>query len=286
VYDLNLVVPVSPSPLKVTGTLYLGALIGSSTNPDLLVKNVHVTGGFNIDQMAGAVNIYVAGIIGNVAGGADFQMEQCSVDMNITFAESTNTPKTMAIGGMVGNISATVVAYDCYTAGSITGASNCTSAQTMYIGGMFARNYSGGNVTVSRCYSSMTLDINRLTSGSSYPLVVGGLIGHLNTSVNTLTSLVALNPSLTGTYPGTEVNIGRILGRASAPHITGAYALDSMTLDFNGPRVPTSSSTGIQGESTAAATLNTASFWTSTLGWSSDIWDFSGVANGGYPTLK
>ncbi|MDR0526920.1 MAG: hypothetical protein LBG79_03770, partial [Spirochaetaceae bacterium] len=40
------------------------------------------------------------------------------------------------------------------------------------------------------------------------------------------------------------------------------------------------------GAGKSLATLRTQATWTTVLGWSSDIWDFSGLAQNKWPTLK
>jgi hypothetical protein len=48
----------------------------------------------------------------------------------------------------------------------------------------------------------------------------------------------------------------------------------------------TSNADGREGETVAAETLKTPGYWTATLNWDADIWDFSGVSSGNWPTLK
>jgi hypothetical protein len=282
VHDLNLEVTPSATPLTMNGALYLGALIGYSSQPGLVVENVHVTGEFNLGPTTGNYATYVAGIIGNAASGANLTMKNCSVDMDITVAHGSTSSETTGLGGLVGNIEASVDMQDCYTTGSITGSGNITGGHVFYAGGLIARNLIvGGSIKAERCYSSMTIEIIRPDNAAN--MRAAGLFGYVSTSTATIANVVALNKSITFSN---ATQVGRILG-SSSPAPSGAYARSDMVFTINGDSNPTltTGNAAKDGESKTPAELSDKAFWMS-LDFTEANWDVSPLSSGGWPTLR
>jgi hypothetical protein len=291
VHDLNLEVTPSATPLAVNGALYLGALIGSSTNPGLLVKGVHVTGGFNIGTVKAGVAVYLGGIIATVGADADFTMENCSTDMDIVLNAGSSSIITTAVGGLVGNIAANVTAVNCYTAGSITATATLKDGNWMYVGGLVARNYvsgASGFITLDKCYSSMTIEGTRGDTPVN-AIQVGGLFAYIGTTTHTLSNVVALNQSILGAHAN-DCTLSRIAGNITSPsNISNAYAREDMAVSINGNTSPALStgSDAKDGESTSLADLRKKPFWTG-LGFDEAVWDFTplSASTPGWPVLR
>jgi hypothetical protein len=289
VHDLNLEVPRGATPLEVNGTLYLGALIGSSTNPGLLVKNVHVSGGFNIGNVNAGVALFVGGIIGEVESGANFTMENCSADMDITMSTSSSTAiGRPGVGGLVGEINASITMTNCYSAGRIDlDLPTMTSGVSVYCGGLTGRNLNGAaTIDVSNCYSSMDIKVVR-GAANPFKLKMGGLFGYLTAATCSVTNVIAVNPGIIATSAGASLEVSRITGEVTSSGLSGAYAREDMALDFNGNTNPAlvTGATAKAGESISLTDLRNASFWT-TRGFTTGNWDFTPLSNGGWPVLK
>jgi hypothetical protein len=105
----------------------------------------------------------------------------------------------------------------------------------------------------------------------------GGLVGYAAAYYNVIieNSINCGNVSC----KGYSAKAGGLIGRVDAYSYTTVTIENSYSL-FSG--------NGINGEPCTVEQLNSKDFYTETLGWSEDIWDFSelDVDNGKYPKLK
>ncbi|MCL2444349.1 MAG: hypothetical protein FWD13_12935, partial [Treponema sp.] len=185
------------------------------------------------------------------------------------------------VGGIVGIMRETSIVQNCYVTGIINGANS--------VGGIV------GNVAASmlqNCYSTSNVFGNQN---------VGGIVGFYQSNT-ILRNCVALNLliSVTGTLPNIT---GRVFGSTDLPHIgVNNYAREDMDIsgagDFSyNPTGQNSTNVTIitsdkwsnpdwwQGIGEYANTNNPWLITDDASSWSSDIWDFSDLATGGFPTL-
>lgn len=301
---------------------FVGAITGgsvqrcSSSGTLSQIENTNtVFGGFagyvnsvDLTKCSSTVNITVArSSVGGLVG--DFQtantISECFY--NGTISGPANTK-----GGLVGTTQAVAaVITDCYTAGELV-----ASSGTQIYGGIVGELKAGGSVT--NCYSTMDMTHGGRAMGGIVGRACSGGWPVSNESNNTISKCIAWNPAIT--YDGTastSASSGAIVGYTSFKNILNncyrrydmAYKnsnsavgttcqtsmVDQIDCDgtnwaINGNRpaggTPAGTSADAQYQAPyygiAAASTATVSSLAQTLGWSSDVWDFTGDL----PTLK
>jgi hypothetical protein len=181
----------------------------------------------------------------------------------ITITNSMNSGSvsgTSMVGGLLGDGWNTITITNSMNSGSVSG----TSQQ---IGGLIG----SGDAT------NITNSMNRGNMSGTYR--VGGLIGYVENQLFVYNSL----------------NLGNVIAMNSTTEVGGITGLIPTTNDFEKVFYNASiKSKGIEipgiifgTKVSNIGTLNLA-FFTTTLGWDTDIWDFTGldIANAVYPTLK
>lgn len=130
----------------------VGSLIGDATSTTI----THSSSQLNV-----TADGYSGGLVGYGHGSLTIQK---------SFYSGTITASGADIGGLVGDFNGgSNTVSDCYTTGTIGGSS------TIDIGGLIGYSYSGGAITTSNSYSTMTL------SAGSSSTDVGGLLGYSST---------------------------------------------------------------------------------------------------------
>lgn len=237
---------------------------------------------------------YVGGFAGTIstASGATTTLSKC-------WSTGKVTSSTAQCGGFIGHIAANaagnVNVSDCYETGNLV--------ETNQRQGGFIGQINSGNVTLSRCYSAGTV------TGS---FAVGGLVSFMNTAA-TIQNCAAWNSSVTPTsYGSANWSTGAIIGAWPIGTYTDNYRKPAMSLtaywvpaaDYDHPDVsatnPLTDSTGAAMSDTSTASgqahypqypyhgkhvasgKTLSQLASTTLGWSSDVWDFTGDL----PTLK
>lgn len=242
---------------------------------------------------------YVGGFAGSINPAADktAKISKCWSKGNV----KSNAAQC---GGFIGHIAAnatgTVLVEDCYTVGSLI--------ETNQRQGGLIGQINSGVVTVNRCYAAGTV------SGS---FAIGGLIGFMN-STATITNCAAWNATVTPkTYGDGNWSSGAVIGVAwPVATLSNNYRKSDMSLtawwvpdaDYNHPDVSSSSplivkdkTDGTLRPTTATSAANgqdnypqfafhgkvedgktLSQLASTTLGWSSDVWDFTGDL----PSLK
>ena len=202
------------------------------------------------------------------------------------------------VGGFIGLISvgsSKAVVEDCYSTGKVEANS--------YNGG-FVGLYEKGNATITNCYSTSEVTGN---------FAVGGMVGVVGAAALNMSKSAAWNTAVTGTSHGAENWSSAAVVAVTFPTctMTDNYRNPLMVLtafwvpasDYSQPNVsatqPLTDSTGAEmtdtgtgngnphyphfpyhGKVEAGKTLSQLA--STTLGWSADVWDFSGEL----PTLK
>jgi hypothetical protein len=295
---------------NISGLSSVGGLVGevdeedstftNSTNDGLIIGDSHI-GGFlgNVDSR---LNVTIESCINNGIVGSKTNSDQfiggfigsggVSSNYEIKINSSINNGEVNGrsyVGGLIGygtnlkldnSINNGQVNGTSYVGGIIgSGSGNVTnSINTRNVLGK--SNSIGGIIGLASSTTTITNSMNN--GGVSGGSGVGGLVGLVESvggqlfvyySVN-LGNVVASN---------TTTEIGGILGRI--PNINDFEdAFHYGSIKSNGVEV---AGTNFGTKVTDISTFN-LTFFTTTLGWDTEIWDFSGldIANGVYPTLK
>lgn len=263
--------------------------------------------GVDLTKCSSTVNIsvarsYVGGLIGD---------HQTANTVSECFYNGTISGPTNTKGGLIGTTQAAAVITNCYTAGEIV-----ASSGTQIYGGIVGELKAGGSVT--NCYSTMDMTHGGRAMGGIVGRACSGGWPVSNASNNTISKCIAWNPHIT--YDGnasTSASCGAIIGYTSFKNILNncyrrydmvyknsntavgttcqTSMVDQVDCDgtnwaINGNRpaggTPAGTSADAQYQApyygVAAASTATVSSIAQTLGWSSDVWDFTGDL----PTLK
>ncbi|MDR3254347.1 MAG: hypothetical protein LBT31_02095 [Synergistaceae bacterium] len=252
----------------ITGTSYVGGIAGyayDTINIAGCYNSADITGtADNIGGVAGRVDLRsnitsvysrgtvsgrgtVGGIAGNTYSGSLIEKSQNDSFVSGTFDN---------VGGVTGNLYSSTIS-NCFNTGDVNSATVALRGDND--GGIVG---TAQGSSVQNCYSTGTV------YGKSY---VGGISGYLYSS--TLENCVALNISVVRTGS----NSGRVSGYPTSGSYQNCYGYDEMsygTLPFSG---------GYGGIDVSAAEAAQATFWTTTAGWSEDIWD---IEDDELPQLK
>lgn len=185
---------------------------------------------------------------GGIAGNIeDTTIARCWA--NATVSASGSGSVYVATGGIAGYAHTSSVIYDCYSSGSVSGSNRRVECR---VGGVVG---AAAGVTIARCYTTCTV-----FAKSEYYALAGGVVGHtLETDYgNSITQCLALASVSADNYGGWYTYVGKICGRNADGSLSNNHTSKTDSVDF----------------------------YTSTLGWSADVWDFGAVESGGLPTLK
>jgi len=186
---------------------------------------------------------YAGGLVAKNAGNVTNSYASVTVSATITDGYSWDPSYA---GGLIASASDGIIT-NCYATGSVNSSSSGGyDGGKSYAGGLIASV--GADVTIKNCYA--TGDVNAYASvsyGKAY-VYVGGLYGYTNTSAT----------------------------------ISNCYRLSSQSITYsNSSGVSINNNT--TGTTKTQAQIQTTSFHTSTLGWSTSIWN---IISDAYPTLK
>lgn len=217
----------------VTGNLYLGGLVNIITAGGVCyIDNCRVTGVLSQTNTNGATATTekMGGIVAQ--NSSETYITNCSVDLqmsNTINLSGTATGCINGVGGIVGDSGIGVKSgiVNCYSTGSLT---VFNSAGAVCGGGILGvRN---GNNTflceILNCYSAMT--INASQSNQTNTGVAGIAGSQNNTSPNTISRCIALNPSITY-KSATTLPVGffkRVAIKNAGASFSNNYAISSM----------------------------------------------------------
>ena len=242
----------------------LANIIEYSSLDGITMRNVKVSGKKETGALAGnitgslventhVINTTVSGTdrVGAIAGYIDkAQMIECSANGDVSATGA-------AVGGFVGEIVNGSVIKDCYSKGKAMGSKD--------VGGFIGYvNQS----SIINCFSNARAEGN------------DGIASFVGQTVNN--SKIQNNITLVNQFKGYKfdgrtrndnfVNFSRNYENEGN---SGTSTLDRTDIDFNGKI-----------DIVPEVEVKTENFYTETLGWNEEIWDFSKVSNGGIPKLR
>ena len=262
----------------------LGGLIGYLNNGSLSCNSSSVS----INQTTNGRDL--GGLVGKMVNGF---ISQCYASGDISGIQRN----TGGLIGLLTNTSGEATVSDCYSKGNVTANS--------YMGGLVGHIEQGSVSSISNCYSAA----NIVTAKSFNS---GGLIGFMNSSSAKIEKCAAWNSKVTASSIGTgNWSTGAVIGTAfPTATLTDNYRNPSMALtawwvpdaDYQHPNVSATTPLIVKDKSTGVLRATTATALASgqdnyplfayhgkveagktlsqlastTLGWSSDIWDFRG----------
>ena len=240
-----------------------GGVLGEvgGANRTVTLESCNHTGKISVTS-TGAVDLGgVAGVSGSFA--------RCFASGDISVSTEN---KGIAVGGIASHGG---TANNCYYAGKIT---TKNGDANFYVGGIFGNSGSAEKVITSGSISVTNGDDSKSITSDGF---AAGIIGY--TSGGTLTNCAtAMSVYITNTEGVKDDQIGYI--STYNYKYENCYAASSLSeLYNNGERVGDS-----KGFNTFEPSNNfkTSGFYSSTLRWSSSIWDWSTVTTLGYPVLK
>ncbi len=222
-----------------------------------------------------ATNKQIGALIGSMAN---------SFVKNVHLTQ-TNISGTTRVGGISGYVGQSRVEES-----TVNGITRSTGNA---VGGLLGEVYS--KTTVRNCYSIGEVQGNQ---------DIGGLIGYVNTSyiINCFSNTKATGNAGTSSFVGQTTNNSIIKNNITLVNQTVGYKFDGRTAadkfaNFSGNYEnkanvgrSTTTRTGIDftGKITEVeeSEIKKESFYTQTLTWDNNIWDFSRITNGGLPKLK
>ena len=271
--------------------LHCGGIVAYVNNPiSILNCTVDEDSVFGVTNTTGG-SAHVGGLLGR-GWYVKAWISNCTNASSIT-ALGLNV---YATGGFVGSISqdSTITVVECENTGAINGGhsggllgfggdgtytgDNWVHIENSVNSGAIKGQYSAGGLIGSLSINSVEYKSDFIVSncfnvgsvGSDGPC--GGLIGHFG-DVNTI---------IINCADGGIVNMEKLR------ELIGDHYSDISVLTVENCYSLTSSNGLCYGESCTVDQLNSKEFYTETLGWSEDIWDFSELdyENGKYPKLK
>lgn len=230
-----------------------GSISGSSSGvKNLILENVSVT----------STEDYTGGVAGQVSLG---KVQNCAVSGSVTGTGDST-------GGVVGAIAGTAsMVENCAVSGSVDG--------YRYVGGVAGQVTNGGKV--QNCYSTANITATGISYGGVVGAITGttstvescyttgtvsgayqtgGVVGYFSISSHIVRNCVALNPSVTS-----DSNARRVV--TSNANISNNYAFSGMTDPGIGKFGAERGDTTQNGADMTSGDALTATFWTSTMGW-------------------
>lgn len=310
-------VDVRPVSLSTAGTL-LGSNEGEDWSQTYgTVSNCHVSGTMTITTMSTNQQVYVGGLIGylgidsiveNSSSNVTISVVTCEEDSNQTIrvggliasAESpitycyasgditvTATYASIYAGGLVGQGSSASETKYSYATGDVTA---YTVSKPVYAGGLFGQLTGplGGAVVLKNCYATGNVSATSNGANSNNKAYAGGLVGagrsiafvQCYTTGNVSAAVGEQSYTYGNAYAGSLIG-GIINGENNSSYHNCYYTAEQTRTATAASE--TNAHTLIDGTAQYLSTIQTQSFYTDTLGWSSDIWNFE---NGQHPTLK
>ena len=232
---------------------------------------------------------YVGGLFGYIAVA-------CTVEKSCFNGSVSGGHDVGGIVGSTANVNVNI--SNCYTSGSIGGSSGYQRR-----GGIVGELGTGGSVV--NCYSTASVSTDRVCGGI-VARACSGTWSTTSASGNTISGCIAFNPSVSASGKGDFGSSGAVVGFTSCKNtLSNCYRLYNMTYSNSnntseyittmvdqpncdgtnwtlGTTIGTKASYQCPYYGVAAANDATVKSIALTLGWSSDVWDFSESL----PTLK
>ncbi len=230
---------------------YGGGLVGY--NDSGTITNCYATGNVTVTTSGSYSYAYGGGLVGDNYDGT---ITGCYATGDVTVGSSSSRAYG---GGLVGSSSGTITG--CYATGDVT-----VSSSSFAYGGGLVGSSSG---TITNCYAKG--DVTVTTSSSSYHAYGGGLVGG-NFDGTIITNCYATG-NVTVSSSSSYAYGGGLVGYNNSGTITNCYRYEGQVITENG----SSSSPNSYGTACTLAQLNSAAFYTDTLGWDASVWYLSGL---------
>ena len=285
------------------GQIHGGTMTGCSATGSLTRTGGNTYGGFaglltnngtTLDKCSAEVNVtngssYSGAFIGLMDSGT-ILVKRCYATGNVASDQSQVSTFVARIAQASGK-TLNVTIENCFATGSIEGSNQVR-------GGLVGSAEAAMSLTISKCYASGSIV-------GSFRL--GGLIGNLNNTAAVVENCAAWNSEVTaGTYGNANWSSGAVIGTAHPnSHLTNNYRKRDMSItaywvpasdysqpDVDGTTHPLTDSAGAEMSDTSMASgqshypiypyhgkvesgKNLSQLASTTLGWSSDVWNFS-----------
>ncbi|MDR2510196.1 MAG: hypothetical protein LBC77_06090 [Spirochaetaceae bacterium] len=321
--DFNIEVSIKDSAkIRNNNATYFGSVVGLvdlAASQSVTLHGIKTKGTLDFTSQSQQF-IIIGGFIAEIQKFGTVNIENCGSELNASVASYTRDyDGTIAglggfIGRIVGNHNAntlTVNISNSYATGNMSVSGNITTA-SLFCGGFVGDILSHGTnmavtVSLTNCYATGAMSVTNtgalLANGE---LGSGGLIGlawkdgsgSLNiTAANCVAAGEQALLNYTSNGNGTVAN-SRFIGvsgikQPSTVTITNGIARKGMLLGAS-PGTPDDSEGDLNnggnlgktsGLAKTDAELKTEATWTG-AGWDSSVWDFSGLSQGKWPTLK
>ena len=232
---------------------WAGGLVGYADSSSVTITNSTNSG--SVSATSEGSSAYAGGLVGHADYFSSVTITNSANSGNI----SATGESSAYAGGLVGDADYNffVTITNSTNSGSVSATSEGSSAEA---GGLVG----SGSVTITNSTNS-----GNISATGEISAYAGGFVGYGTATITNSTN----SGSVTGSYAGGLV--GGTGYSSTVVMITNSYSLVSENGRYNG-------------EPCTAEQLNTKAFYTETLGWSEDVWDFSDldVENGKCPMLK
>lgn len=225
---------------------YIGGLVGCA-NGNSWIRDCDFDG--TIGGKFDGGDVYAGGMIGSIE---NVTIARCNFKGKMNVISANNG--YVLIGGIIGStgLSGLNSISDCYTSGEIRGIAFDGRVTAGGIAGVVR------NTTITCCYTTCAVFVQ----SENNTVTAGGIVGEMikfgsgsSTEIYHNLSLASVSATVTGEA---EAQMGAIYAYKSAGNEYENFEAKTDSVDF----------------------------YTSTLGWSADVWDFGAVESGGLPTLK
>ncbi len=265
-----------------TNGVYAGGFVGRSAATSY--SGCHYDG-TSVSSLSTSANAMTGGFVGQANGVEGDSFIACYVYNASGVEVSSKFQRSGGFAGQVGSNSAHAGTYSkCYVKNvkvNCTGTNNGTFVGVQYVtiekcwvdGGTITAsgNNTGGfsgfiqYANLNDCYTTASVNANGKSS-------IGGLVGVTNSGISINNCYAA------GTVSGTGTNVGNLIGNL----VSGASVSKSISWNSVLPLAGASGGTITNCYTKDVNETGTVSSHAQELGWSSDVWDFSGDL----PTLK
>ena len=249
------------SAKNISGPIYVGGISGHIFSWGSVIENCTSKAYISavMEDHSGNWLSYAGGMIGLTAGSS-VHIVNCTNEGDISLRGAGDA------GGIVGfHEGGNIFVETCVNTGNISSLG--------FTGGIVGKLYViNGVAFISDCFNSGEI----LENGIENSRGAGGLIGYANTTDGPLTIINSLN-------------IGSLSSNDAIGGVASWIDGDRSTLSNNYSSIQHSTGDySHSGDTCTVEQLNSKDFYTETLGWSEEIWDFSelDVENGKYPKLK
>jgi hypothetical protein len=306
------------------GGLYFGGMLAIVDNSaaEITIQDVKVKGDLKLKKTAitpGTTDTFLVcgGFIGEARRYKSITINRCASEVSLTLTSNSGVNAADAlfdIGGFVGRhwrgSNNSVLSFtDCYASGNLSAELEYTAAEptgtyATILGGFIGDICKDFNevttVTFNRCYASGNIEGKDLTGLEYGKYYEGGFVGGVAFKANsrvspamvfTMENCAAVGvKTIQNPLQIAEDTNGRVAGfvrstvgtMTLANNIANSGMLVGTGTIYTGPDGADTK----QGLGKSIAELKTQSTWTSGLGWSADTWDFSGLQQGKWPTLR